>query len=285
MRPDPVIVDTDAGPDDLMALAYLLAHPGVKIEAVTTVGGVTPPHSGARIILSLLELARATTIPVYAGAVASRRFPGAWTRGSMLLANELLPEAADSAQGYDAVTFLRQRLQREQPPVRVLALGPLTNLAWVNPIPSWAQLVIMGGAFGVPGNVPSHRRAEWNFFANSEAADTVMQRNADMHLVPLDAGGNTPLSLSLANRIAAANGPLATFAARLVRRALHMEFAYDLLAAVALTEPRVVTQRRHGVSVREGVAQEAEHPPVSVAYAADRAIFEDAICGAFRAGV
>ncbi len=64
----PVIVDTDAGPDDLIALVWLMRQPGVKIEAVTVCNGLAHPEAGAGSVLRLLEAAGRAGGPVYVGA-------------------------------------------------------------------------------------------------------------------------------------------------------------------------------------------------------------------------
>ena len=284
MTPDAVIVDTDAGPDDLVALAFLLAHPNVSVEAITTVGGVTPAILGARSVLSLLALAGEKAVPVYVGANAPIAFPDAWTTRATQLANGLLPATTKSPQERNAATFLRQRLQAEKPLAHVLALGPLTNIAQVIASNAEVRLVVMGGAYGGSGNVSDHPGAEWNFYADSDAANQVMQNALNAQLVPLDAAASLPLIRSMESMLAATNTPLALFAAEVLRRTTHMASAFDLAAAAVLTSPHLFTWRCHGVSVHNGIAQEANGPPVTVAYQADNSIFRKTVYDAFRPG-
>src|SRR5579864_3273870 len=62
-----LIVDTDAGSDDLMAISFLLAHPSVRIEAITVANGLAHVDAGARNLVRLVELSGRTNIPVFAG--------------------------------------------------------------------------------------------------------------------------------------------------------------------------------------------------------------------------
>src|ERR1700716_2161652 len=80
--PRTLIVDTDAGTDDLMALAFLLSRSDVNLEAITVVSGLANVHAGAMNILRLLEVAGKRDIPVYEGAEATppggNAFPDQW---------------------------------------------------------------------------------------------------------------------------------------------------------------------------------------------------------------
>ena len=274
-----VIVDTDAGPDDLIALSYLLCRADVVIEAVTIACGVAYGERGARNVLRLLSLADQSSVPVFVGEQhpldGGRNFPEAWRERACSLPESLLPEVRDAPQTQEAASFLRTRLGRGLPPVRILALGPLTNLARAGSGPALLEIVAMGGAFGHPGNVAGRTGAEWNFYADPAAADIVCALGVPMMLVTLDAAHRVPLSASLAERIGQAlQRPLAGFVSRLIRRLGHEVRAWDPLAAVALTHPEVVKVRRHGVGVRRGVAMRSSGPPLRVAYDADPGLFK-----------
>ena len=77
-----IIIDTDAGSDDMMAIAYLLAHRDLKIEAIVVANGLAHVDAGAKNILRLCALAGREDIPVYAGPAkplsGNREFPAAW---------------------------------------------------------------------------------------------------------------------------------------------------------------------------------------------------------------
>src|SRR5215212_8139339 len=93
----PVIVDTDAGTDDLIALLWLMRQPDIKIEAVTIVQGLAHPAQGAESVLRLLEAGGRTAIPVYVGVdrpvQGTGSFPAAWRKASDRLLRDEFPPA------------------------------------------------------------------------------------------------------------------------------------------------------------------------------------------------
>jgi inosine-uridine nucleoside N-ribohydrolase len=194
-----VIVDTDAGPDDFLALAFLLSTTRARIEAVTITTGLAHPEAGAANVLRLLQLAGRGDVPVYIGRATpiagTREFPDDWRRLSDEMPGVDLPQAKRKAEATPAHEFLAARLA-EARPVTVLALGGLTNLAEAFRITPAAargvdRLIIMGGALKVPGNLvdggnTTNATAEWNFFIDPEAARRVFASGAAIQLVPLD---------------------------------------------------------------------------------------------------
>ncbi len=284
-----VIVDTDAGPDDLIAIAYLLSRADVVVEAVTIGYGVACGGRGARNVLRLLAMADQASTPVYVGEQnpfpGGRTFPKAWRERAGSLPEGLLPEIRGRPKNLDAVSFLQMRLGHGSRPVRILTLGALTNLALAGSGPALHDIVAMGGAFEHPGNVSGETGGEWNFFADTAAANRVCSLGVPMTLITLDAAQRVLLSESLARRIEqAANRPLAGFISSLIRRLGHEVHAWDPLAAVVLTHPEVVKVRHHGVRVRGGIARRTTGAPVRVAYDADPNRFEAIFAGTVTAG-
>src|SRR5260370_6942186 len=157
-----VIIDTDAGSDDLMAIGFLLAHPSVHIEAITIANGLAHVDAGARNLIRLLELSGRRDVPVFAGPSTPLRgnaeFPAEWRKTSDELPGVNLPTASRQPEPKRAAEYFLQRLKDRRHQVRILALGPLTNLAEaLQRDPSIAgtirEIVIMGGAIEVPGNL------------------------------------------------------------------------------------------------------------------------------------
>jgi inosine-uridine nucleoside N-ribohydrolase len=268
--PANVIVDTDAGPDDMIALALLLASPKVRVEAVCIGTGLAHVEAGAGNILRLLELAGRSDVPVYMGRATplsgSRQFPAEWRHLSDRLAGVNLPAARRAPEPRPARDFLAERLRDRAHPVDVLALGGLTNLAEAfQATPGAArgirQLVIMGGALRVPGNLvdgglTQNRTAEWNFFVDPEAARRVFAAGAPIRLIPLDATRRVPIDSTLARDLRNAGGPplaravvevLATIG-QYAGRAAYV--GGDPVAAAALIDPSVVRFQPAGIMVR-----------------------------------
>jgi pyrimidine-specific ribonucleoside hydrolase len=267
-EPRAVIVDTDAGPDDLIALAYLLARADVAIEAITISYGLAHQDPGARIVLSLLDSAGRKDIPVFKGRETPRGafnpYPVDWRTGADNVGSLPLPRSTRVADKRPAVDFLVERLQDGSRPVDVLALGALTNLAEVLEraprLPAIRSLVIMGGALDVPGNLGSGSKenttAEWNLYADPPAAQRVFAAGLPVLLVPLDATnavrvtntfvlalkqhGTTPLGRLVSAILASASE----------RIGAGLYYAWDPLAAMAMIDRSVVKLERLPLSVQ-----------------------------------
>jgi pyrimidine-specific ribonucleoside hydrolase len=276
-----VIVDTDAGPDDLVAIAFLLASPKVHVEAVCVGTGLAHVQAGAANILRLLELAGRPDVPVYVGRSTplsgSRQFPAEWRRLSDRLAGVTLPKARRPPEPRAARDFLADRLRDRSRPVDVLALGGLTNLAEAfQAAPGAArgirQLVIMGGAIRVAGNlgaggITRNRTAEWNFFVDPEAARRVFAAGAPIRLIPLDATRRMSIDSTLARDLqSAATAPLARAVVEVLATAGEyknrgISLGWDPLAAAVLVDPSIVRFQPAGIMIR----QHAPHDGRSVA--------------------
>jgi pyrimidine-specific ribonucleoside hydrolase len=163
--------------------------------------------------------------------------------------------------------YLSKRLSDAGRPVQILSLGPLTNLGEVfakaprstQPI---RQLVIMGGAVGVAGNLgdgglvkTTNSAAEWNMFVDPTAAKTVFASGVPIRLIPLDATQRVPIDMALLEQFQShATTALARFVAQVLatnRDSIKQEFyfAWDPLAAVSLVNPAVATFRPMAIEI------------------------------------
>jgi inosine-uridine nucleoside N-ribohydrolase len=273
--PIPVIVDTDAGPDDFMALAFLLSSARARVEAVTITTGLAHAQAGAANILRLLELAGRGDVPVHIGRTAplsgNRSFPEDWRRLSDELPGVVLPETRRAAASQPAPEFLAARLGDTSRPVTVLALGGLTNLAEafrINPAAARTieRLVIMGGAMKEPGNladggVADNTTAEWNFYIDPEAARRVFLSGAPIRLVPLDATQKVPIERPFQRQLQTSQRPLA----RVVTQVLAIVddlidqgtlFAWDPLAAASIVDQELLRFTRASIEIRQEAPEE-----------------------------
>jgi len=302
-----VIVDTDCGRDDLMAIAFLLARRDVRIEAVTVANGLAHVQAGAANILRLLELGGRGDIPVYIGRETPLRgnaaFPDPWRKNSDALIPG--PPAHHQPQARPAADYLANRLRDRGRPVRILALGPLTNLAEAlarDPgLLRGVELVIMGGAIRVPGNLgdggsfkTDNLTTEWNLFVDPLAAQQVFGSGARIHLVPLDATDQVPIDAGFLRELQSRpRTPLGDFVAGMLQRECGFQdgatcYAWDALAAAALVDPSVVPWTPLAIEVwqtppEEGrTAEIAGHKPnAQVALGADAAAFRKVYLAAF----
>jgi inosine-uridine nucleoside N-ribohydrolase len=307
----PVLVDTDAGSDDLMALAYLLTQPEVELEAVTVVSGLAHVDRGARNVLRLLALAGRNDVPVFEGETkpieGDAAFPDEWRANSDELRGVDLPEAGRAAAPTGAVDFLAARFA-EPRKRRLLALGPLTNVARAlerRPAAAGAleSITIMGGALSVPGNLgdggyfrTENKTAEWNMFVDPAAAQIVFTSGLPLVLVPLDATNRVPIDARFVRSFTRkAASPLARFVAQLlaneeelIRKSMY--FAWDPLAAVVLLHPEAVRLRDGHIEILRKPPTDGRTwlipgtpPNARVAADADAKLFAKLFGGAFDA--
>ena len=191
MPATPLIMDVDTGVDDALALLLALSSPEVELVGVSTVAGNVPLHRTTDNTLRLLQWAGRADVPVYAGAerpLVRDAVAAADVHGATGLGSAQLPKAHSSPAG-DGVEFLLSTLQARPGEVTLVATGPLTNLTQAEArVPGVLrrarQVVIMGGAVGVPGNVTP--TAEFNFYADPHAAHQVLASGAELVLVGLD---------------------------------------------------------------------------------------------------
>ena len=188
MTPIPIILDCDPGHDDAIAILLAVASPELDVRAVTTVSGNQTLDKTTNNALRVLELAGRTDIPVYAGADAPfvrRRDVAAHVHGESGLDGPDLPQPSQSAQPQHAVEFLAQQYRSGDKPVLV-ATGPLTNVGLVLATHADARperIVLMGGAIGEGNRTPA---AEFNIWADPEAAQRVFDEALDTTMVGLD---------------------------------------------------------------------------------------------------
>ena len=266
--PTPLVVDTDGGSDDAMALLYLLEDPGVDVEAITVSGtGLVHCPIGAANASGLVALAApGRAMPIACGppkpVEGDRSFPADWRTQADGRYGGILPSGEAPVVSSDAVELLGQVLHDAPRPVTVLTLGPLTNLALaLEADPSIAHeidhIVVMGGAFSVPGNVhldahPNAAIAEWNVYVDPVAAQRVLESGVPVTFVPLDT--QVPVDAYVLRAIARnATTPAGRVVARLLTSSSFFVsgqfFFWDPLAAAEAAQPSLFTTRVAPVSV------------------------------------
>jgi purine nucleosidase len=186
-----VLIDTDCGVDDAVALLIALASPEIEILGVTTVSGNVGVGQVTDNVLRLLAHFERREIPVYRGASRALVEPprrAAGIHGENGLGGVFLPEADQKAEAASAPEAM-VRTARAYPGLTLVTLGPLTNAAIaLNLYPEIKELlgevVVMGGALE-RGNVTPY--AEFNFFADPEAVQIVLESGVPMTIVTWDA--------------------------------------------------------------------------------------------------
>ena len=189
----PIIIDTDPGQDDAVAILLALASPELQVLAITAVAGNVPLALTTRNARILLELAGRQDIPVYAGAIRPLVRPlvtAENVHGKTGLDGPDLPEPTMALTPGDAVDFIIRTL-RERPAgtVTLCPLGPLTNIALAlvrapDIGPRIAEIVLMGGGCFEGGNITP--AAEFNIFVDPHAAEVVFKSGVPITMMPLD---------------------------------------------------------------------------------------------------
>ena len=187
-----IILDTDPGIDDALALFLALASPEVQLEAITTVSGNVDVTLTTHNALTLLELAGRTDIPVARGSdrpLIRQPFNAAFVHGDNGLGGLQLPEPGIQPVAEHAVDVIIEKILAAPGEITLVTIGPLTNIALaLRREPRIAQqvreVVIMGGALRVPGNdTPT---AEFNIYVDPHAAHIVLHAGWPIRLVSLD---------------------------------------------------------------------------------------------------
>lgn len=293
--PVPLIIDTDPGIDDMLAILTALASPELNLLAVTTTFGNVGIETTTANAGRVLALAGREDIPIAAGASRPSVFPA--------------PETAADIHGSDGIGGLSERLPAPFPPgtksavelmaevirtsehpVTIAAIGPLTNIAaLLTAHPELAHriahIVVMGGAVR-GGNTSSV--AEFNIRTDPEAAHRTLNDDVAVTLVGLDATRDVPVDESWLDELAS-GGSVARTAADITRR-YNAYFAargrtsfeiHDAVTIAALVDPALITTTRARVSVDCGqgpargatvvqrLDESAVGPAVQVALGAD----------------
>jgi pyrimidine-specific ribonucleoside hydrolase len=298
-----LLIDTDVAPDDLVALAFLIASPRVEVTAIT-VSGTGEAHCGpgVDVVLRLLERLDAPPIAVACGRetpiAGDHAFPNAWRTGADDGSGLALPATSREPFAGDAVQLIGDTTEAVDG-LRVLTLGPMTNLAdALTRRPELARrletVYAMGGALFVPGNVafggPSDNEvAEWNIYVDPTAAQAVIDSGLTVRLISLDGTSQVPVTEAYAQRVRQeAIGPGAQVLAELFAAHPFMtDGTYSLwdplAAAMAADYPlgsfsaaRVDVEEAEGPEV--GFTRPVEGTPnIEYLSSADRAAIEDTL--------
>jgi len=189
-----IIIDTDPGQDDAVAILLALASPEeIEVAGIVAVAGNVPLAHTERNARRIVELAGRADLPVYAGCarpMARKLVTAEHVHGRTVLDGVDLPDPLVPLQAKHGVDFIVETL-RASPPgsITLCTLGPLTDIAMALVMaPDIAQhireIVMMGGAYFEVGNITP--TAEFNIYVDPEAADVVMKSGVPIVMAPLD---------------------------------------------------------------------------------------------------
>src|SRR5579863_6300339 len=260
--PKRVIIDTDPGTDDAMAILLALNSPELKVEAFTVVPGNVDSAQGLENALKLVSLAGRCDIPVARGAthpLNQKLITAQYWHGKNGLADIEVPPSkckADARFGPDLIIELVHKYPHE---ITLIPIGPLTNIALAvskdpSIVPLVKDIVIMGGSIS-GGNV--NGAAEANIYGDPEAAAIVFNAGWMVTMVGSDVGERTIITRKYLNELQSMHGPESDFVAKLadyyLTRSEKSGYAgaamYDPLAVGTAIDPSLVTLKDMHVDV------------------------------------
>ena len=250
--PKKVIIDTDPGIDDSLAIMLALSMPEeIEVAGITIAAGNAPVEMGYGNALKVLKFMDRLDVPVFMGAdrPLKRDFVNALdTHGADGLGESFLPEVPEEEyerQEMNAVQFMQETLQRE--PVSVIALGPMTNLAiLIEKDPSSfgkiQEIVSMGGTFRSHGNCSPV--AEYNYWCDPDAAAIVygeMDRlGRKIHMVGLDVTRRIVLTPDLLDYMKRLDPHTGAFTQKITKFYFDFHWKWEHLIGCVINDPLAV---------------------------------------------
>ncbi|HSO46940.1 MAG TPA: nucleoside hydrolase [Rhizobiaceae bacterium] len=188
-----IIIDTDPGQDDAVAILLALASPELEVVGITAVAGNVPLPLTQLNVRKVCELAGRPDIRVFAGAdrpLMRKLVTAEYVHGKTGLDGPDLPEPVMPLQQQHAVDFIIETVMASlEGEITLCPLGPLTNIAMAlirepKIAPRLREIVLMGGGFFEGGNTTP--AAEFNIYVDPHAADIVFRSGVPLVMMPLD---------------------------------------------------------------------------------------------------
>jgi inosine-uridine nucleoside N-ribohydrolase len=254
-----ILLDCDPGHDDAIALLLALASPELELLGVTTVAGNQTLEKTTANAIRVLDFVGRDDIPVAAGAdrpLVRDPFVAAYVHGETGLDGPELPPPQREPLAQHAVDFLAEHVTG----ATLVAVGPLTNVALLNarhPEAKPGRIVLMGGSIGLGNVTPA---AEFNIWADPEAAARVFAGGLELTMIGLDVTHQALLLDADAERLRASGrtgrmvAELYDFFARFHAETYGFEGApiHDAVAVAHLLRPELVETKRCHVAIECG---------------------------------
>jgi inosine-uridine nucleoside N-ribohydrolase len=260
-----IILDCDPGHDDAIALLLALGSPELKLLGVSTVSGNQTLEKTTANAIRVLDHVGRGDIPVAAGAerpLVRERHTAAEVHGETGLDGPDLPGPSRLPEPMHAIDWIADAVAASPEPVTLVATGPLTNVAlFVARYPGLEsrleRIVLMGGAIGEGNVTPA---AEFNIWADPEAAHRVFRSQVDLTMVGLDVTHQALMTAAHAERFATAGragklvAELYGFYARFHQRRYGWDGApvHDAVALAHVIDPTLLTVTYCGVLIDTG---------------------------------
>lgn len=238
-----IVLDTDPGIDDSLAILLALASPELQLEAVTVTTGNCTTAQGVINALSVLELAGADHVPVAAGAevpLIQPPFTAPETHGDTGLGYARLSPPRRGPVDQHAVDLLIERIMAAPGEITLVAVAPLTNVAMAirrepGIVKAVREVIIMGGAIRHEGNTSP--LAEFNVYVDPHAAYIVYHSGMPITLAPLDVTYQCILTKSDVARLLVTDSPIAHFIADSIRFYMEFHDEYQGIQGSVINDP------------------------------------------------
>ena len=238
-----VVLDTDPGIDDSLAMLLALASPEVELAGVCVTGGNCSMADGMRNALNVLAAAGRPDMPVHPGIalpLIRPPFTAPETHGDTGLGYARLPDSPAGPADEHAVDMIIREIMSHPGEGTLVAVAPLTNVAVaLRKEPRIAQnvreVIIMGGALRADGNTTS--LAEFNFYVDPHAAHMVLESGMPITLLPWDVTKDTLLTQAHVDRLLATRSPVTQLVADATRFYIEFHLACFGFAGCSINDP------------------------------------------------
>ncbi|HYY03373.1 MAG TPA: nucleoside hydrolase [Gaiellaceae bacterium] len=259
--PTRILLDCDPGHDDAIALLLALASPELELLGVTTVAGNQTLEKTTANAIRVLDFLRRDDVPVAAGAerpLVREPYVASYVHGETGLDGPDLPPPQREPLRQHAVDFLAERIRDHDGGVTLVPTGPLTNVALLlalHPDARPERIVLMGGAIAEGNVTPA---AEFNIWADPEAAARVFTSGIDTTMIGLDVTHKALFTPRHQDRLAGRTGELVRALLRFYGEFHRKQYGWDgspihdAVAVAHVAQPELVETADRGVRVDTG---------------------------------
>ncbi|MBI3167697.1 MAG: nucleoside hydrolase [Chloroflexi bacterium] len=241
--PKHIIIDTDPGIDDALAILLAAVSPEIALDGVTTIHGNASTEQTTWNALAVLELAKASHVPVFKGCdlpLVKESLLGPETHGNSGLGYAQLPEPATQPKAQHGSDYLIEQIMSRPGEVTLVAIGPLTNVALAirqepHIVENVKEVFIMGGAIQHPGNTTA--QAEYNTYVDPHAAHIVFHSGMPMILTPLDVTYQCIFTQADLDRLLKIDSPVTKFIADATRFYMEFHDEYQSIDGCVINDP------------------------------------------------
>ena len=238
-----IILDTDPGIDDSLAILLALASPEIMLEGLSVVHGNSSTEQGTINALSVLELAKASHIPVYKGCDLPLVQPSLLapeTHGAQGIGYAKLSAPQTKPQLQKGCDFLIEKIMSAPGEITLVCIGPLTNIAMAirqepRIVENVKEVFIMGGAIRHEGNTTP--LAEFNTYVDPHAAHIVFHSGMPIILTPLDVTYQCIFLKEDLNRLLKIDSPITKFISDATRFYMEFHDEYQKIDGCVINDP------------------------------------------------